>query len=155
MSKPKVICKNHQYQNKKRPDDYFEYDNVCTLGHLNMYILFDLSIRTVVNSKKGELENYIDIIKVISLKRSTGRRDEFTKMTSQLKFEFVDAIDGSELTHKSITKTNLFHQELPYTSGAYGCALSHLSLWGDSAFWQCSKVAWPSGKCQERSIECV
>jgi len=74
----------------------------------------------------------MDIIKVISLKRSTGRRDEFTKMNPQLKFEFVDAIDGSELTRESIAKTNLFHQELPYTSGAYGCALSHLSLWEEA-----------------------
>jgi glycosyl transferase, family 25 len=70
-----------------------------------------------------------DAIQVISLTRTPGRREEFAKLNTHLKFEFVDAVDGSKLTPEAIQSTNSFATGLPYTPGAYGCALSHLRLW--------------------------
>ncbi len=68
-------------------------------------------------------------IKVISLDRSEARRNEFIEMNEGLNYEFISAIDGSTLDKKIIEDTNLFGLGLNYTSGAKGCALSHLNLW--------------------------
>jgi len=66
---------------------------------------------------------------VISLKRSKERRSIFLKENSHVDFTFFDAIDGSSLSKSVISDPNFFSSNLSYTKGAYGCALSHLSLW--------------------------
>ena len=66
---------------------------------------------------------------VISLKRSKERRSIFLRENSHVDFTFFDAIDGSSLSKSIIHDPNLFSLNLRYTKGAYGCALSHLSLW--------------------------
>ncbi len=71
-------------------------------------------------------------IKVISLQRSAARRSAFSEINQHLKFEFVDAVDGSTLPSATLNDRNLFMPDLGYTQGAYGNALSHLKLWDES-----------------------
>jgi glycosyl transferase family 25 len=66
---------------------------------------------------------------VINLKRSKSRREIFIENNPSVDFTFFDAIDGAELNQSWLKKSNLFAPDLVYTKGAYGCALSHLSLW--------------------------
>ena len=68
-------------------------------------------------------------IKVISLDKSEARRNAFNEINDGLSYEFISAIDGSLLNEKIVADTKLFGLGLNYTSGALGCALSHLSLW--------------------------
>jgi GR25 family glycosyltransferase involved in LPS biosynthesis len=71
-------------------------------------------------------------IKVISLQRSTSRREQFASRNHHVPYAFVDAVDGHALTDQEIAGSGLFHPGLPYTRGAYGCALSHLRLWDEA-----------------------
>jgi glycosyl transferase, family 25 len=66
---------------------------------------------------------------VINLKRSKSRREKFVENNPYFDFTFFDAIDGAELNQSCLQDANLFSPDLVYTKGAYGCALSHLSLW--------------------------
>jgi len=69
-------------------------------------------------------------IRVISLNRARKRRKEFRENNKDIDFSFFDAVDGNKLTTDDLTNTNYFVQPLPMrTKGAYGCALSHLTLW--------------------------
>ena len=68
-------------------------------------------------------------VKVISLRRSTGRREAFQRHNSHLDFEFCDAVDGSALSPSQIDTGGLFEPGLPYSVGAHGIALSHLAQW--------------------------
>jgi GR25 family glycosyltransferase involved in LPS biosynthesis len=69
-------------------------------------------------------------LKVISLKRSQARREQFLTANPGLTFDFVDAVDGSLLTEAQRQDRALFAEQLPFPSaGAYGCALSHRALW--------------------------
>ena len=71
-------------------------------------------------------------IKVISMKDS-DRRESFSKINKHLEFEFVDAIDGSNLSVEIMNDTRLINWEnLIYSSGAIGNALSHLALWNEA-----------------------
>ncbi len=66
---------------------------------------------------------------VISLKRSASRRSSFEARNPHLQFKYFDAIDGSQYPPETMLGKGVFSPGLPYTAGAYGCALSHLSLW--------------------------
>ncbi|HSW16021.1 MAG TPA: glycosyltransferase family 25 protein [Ramlibacter sp.] len=68
-------------------------------------------------------------VQVISLKRSALRRAAFAKLNEHLNYEFWDAVDGHEMSYAEFMATGLFEEGLPYTAGAFGCALSHLRLW--------------------------
>lgn len=72
-------------------------------------------------------------IRVISLERSSERRAAFIESNPGLDFSFFDAIDGSQVIGQVASEPDLFEPDLPYTAGAYGCALSHLSLWQEAA----------------------
>ena len=69
------------------------------------------------------------IINVISLERSVRRREVFSQLNGHIEFEYFNAVDGSAITRQMIESSKLFQDSLPYSSGAYGCALSHLALW--------------------------
>jgi glycosyl transferase family 25 len=71
-------------------------------------------------------------IKVISLEKSTSRRDVFSKNNSHIHFEFFDAVDGSKLPKELIENPAFFEHGLAYSPGAYGCALSHVLLWNEA-----------------------
>lgn len=69
-------------------------------------------------------------VRVISLRRSEARRAEFLRQNDGLTFEFVDAVDGADLSDDALRSHPAFRPPLPFPSkGAYGCALSHLTLW--------------------------
>jgi len=69
-------------------------------------------------------------IKVISLKRSNKRREKFLLKNSGFAFDFFDAVDGTQLSDTIKNDPSFFVSPLNFPSvGAYGCALSHLSLW--------------------------
>jgi glycosyl transferase, family 25 len=71
-------------------------------------------------------------IKVINLRRSSGRRESFARDNAHLEYEFWEGRDGSALTDGQLRDPQHFKPPLPFPSrGAYGCALSHLGLWDD------------------------
>jgi glycosyl transferase family 25 len=73
------------------------------------------------------------LIKVISLARSGDRRRAFSDANAHVDFAFVDAIDGASILHEVNNAPDLFEPGLPYSAGAFGCAMSHLSLWQEAA----------------------
>lgn len=68
-------------------------------------------------------------VKVISLARSADRRRDFVIQNKGLDFEFVDAVDGCGLSREEIAASGWFANDLDYTPGAYGCAMSHIRMW--------------------------
>ena len=69
-------------------------------------------------------------VKVISLERSIDRKNYFIENNPHLDYEFINGIDGQLLTEDEINNPLHFINPLPFSSlGAYGVALSHLSLW--------------------------
>ena len=72
-------------------------------------------------------------IRVISLARSTGRRQAFADANAHVDFTFFDAIEGAAILNDVNHAPDLFEPNLPYSPGAYGCAMSHLSLWQEAA----------------------
>jgi len=69
-------------------------------------------------------------VKVISLERSIERRNLFKNNNPYLDYEFINGIDGKLLKNDDIYNLSNFINPLPFPSmGAYGAALSHLSLW--------------------------
>lgn len=68
-------------------------------------------------------------IKVISLRRSEGRRNSFSEANQRLEYEFFDAVDGAALSDDEKEDGRYFARDLGYSKGAYGCALSHIKLW--------------------------
>lgn len=72
-------------------------------------------------------------VRVVSLARSTERRAAFVADNPGLVFTFFDAVEGSEVVGLADQAPDLFEPGLPYSAGAYGCALSHLTLWQEAA----------------------
>jgi glycosyl transferase family 25 len=70
-------------------------------------------------------------IKVISLARSHERRAAFATHNAHVAYEFFGAVEGATIRPQMELLPELFGPNLPYTDGAVGCALSHLSLWQD------------------------
>jgi GR25 family glycosyltransferase involved in LPS biosynthesis len=71
-------------------------------------------------------------IRVISLARSLDRRQAFADANGHIDFTFSDAIDGAAILHEVGHAPELFEPGLPYSAGAYGCAMSHLNLWQEA-----------------------
>uniref|UniRef100_Q3ASL1 Glycosyl transferase, family 25 n=1 Tax=Chlorobium chlorochromatii (strain CaD3) TaxID=340177 RepID=Q3ASL1_CHLCH len=76
-------------------------------------------------------------VHVISLKRCTERRKAFMDMNPHVDYLFFNAVDGSTIPEKVLSNPLLFEKGLPYTKGAYGCALSHLLLWNKAIKENC------------------
>jgi glycosyl transferase, family 25 len=74
-------------------------------------------------------------IRVISLVRHAGRREEFRRRNVHVPFTFVDATDGRALTMDEIRASGAFTREVEatYDPHGYGCALSHWKLWKEAA----------------------
>jgi glycosyl transferase family 25 len=69
-------------------------------------------------------------VKVINLKRSIERRNDFIKNNKGIDYEFIEGVDGKILSEEDISNKNHFLNPLFFpTRGAYGVALSHLKLW--------------------------
>ena len=72
---------------------------------------------------------WLDTIQVVSLRRTTDRRERFETLNPGLEFAFFDAIDGSSIDRAEFFSSPLAREPVPYSAGAIGCALSHLALW--------------------------
>jgi glycosyl transferase, family 25 len=71
-------------------------------------------------------------IKVISLDRTPERRQKFRENNPDLSFDFFSAIDGAILPGETVRDEQIFSKpNLLVGLGAYGCALSHRSLWAE------------------------
>lgn len=69
-------------------------------------------------------------IHVINLERSTERRSDFIRNNIGLDYEFVPAVDGALLAEEDLRNEQHFIHPLRFPSkGAYGLALTNLSLW--------------------------
>lgn len=67
---------------------------------------------------------------VISLERSTERRDKFDSNNSKyIKYTYHNAVDGKLLNINDLNKEIFTKGSRNYSNGAVGCALSHLQLW--------------------------
>jgi len=74
---------------------------------------------------------------IISLKRRQDRKDLFLQTNPFLEGTFVDAVDGSQITHSSLLQSGFDTAKewrSPFsnrkmTKGEVGCFLSHVSLW--------------------------
>jgi glycosyl transferase, family 25 len=53
----------------------------------------------------------------------------FGRRNAHLTHSVVEAVDGRALTNDEIAASGRFMPGLPYTQGAFGCALSHARLW--------------------------
>jgi GR25 family glycosyltransferase involved in LPS biosynthesis len=69
------------------------------------------------------------LIKVISLKRTPERLRKFKENNKKINYEIFEAIDGNQLDRYSNILEDFFNKEIKYSSGAIGCALSHIQLW--------------------------
>jgi len=69
-------------------------------------------------------------IYVINLDRSQDRMLEFRRLNSHIPgIHRFSAVDGNTIDRQYLVETNVIAQNLPYTNGAIGCALSHLFFW--------------------------
>src|SRR4051812_29873810 len=77
----------------------------------------------------------MDPIRVISLVRHAGRREEFARRNGHLPSTFFDAIDGRKLSVDDVRATGAFTREVEatYDAHGYGCGLSHWHLWKEAA----------------------
>lgn len=78
-----------------------------------------------------------ETVKVVSLVRATERRQAFAVQNASLNYEFVDAVDGSQLTAEDLSASGLFEAGLRYTPGACGNAMSMHRLWAETAAGDC------------------
>jgi GR25 family glycosyltransferase involved in LPS biosynthesis len=69
------------------------------------------------------------IVHVITLERTPERREAYLKKNSHINSVFCKAIDGKKINVEEYINKNVFERNLPYSEGAYGAAISHLSLW--------------------------
>src|SRR5215470_677893 len=69
-------------------------------------------------------------IYVINLDRSTERLREFRSNNAHLAdIKRLSAVDGGAIDRRQLVASNVISSDLPYTSGAIGNALSHISCW--------------------------
>jgi glycosyl transferase, family 25 len=68
-------------------------------------------------------------IQVVSLQATPHRRERFADLNRGFQFEFFDAVDGRQIDRSRFFGSRLAEADVPYSPGAVGCALSHLTLW--------------------------
>jgi glycosyl transferase, family 25 len=68
-------------------------------------------------------------VHVITLRRTPERREAFARRNAHLHYVEVEGVDGRSLTEADIAASGLFEPGLRYSSGSFGCAMSHLRLW--------------------------
>jgi glycosyl transferase, family 25 len=110
-------------------EDFDEVDGVYVHQSLLRQDRLRVSVRST-GSGVGPAE--LRPIKVISLRRTPDRREKFTRLNDGVVFEYFDAIDGQTVDKSEFFNGLLAEEDLPYSAGAVGCALSHLALWEQS-----------------------
>lgn len=71
-------------------------------------------------------------VRIISLDDADARRASFAAQNQHLDYEIVNAVRGTTIDPQVLGNPNLFADNLEYTKGAFGCALSHLAAWFES-----------------------
>lgn len=67
---------------------------------------------------------------VINLDRSTARWGTFQRMNAPvIPFSRFSAIEGAAQSRAGLAASGVLNQDVPYTDGAVGCAMSHVALW--------------------------
>ena len=67
---------------------------------------------------------------LINLDRSTDRLNEFMATNGHLRDVIrFQAFDGAKLDRGDLASRGILKQDVPYSSGAVGCAMSHIALW--------------------------
>ena len=73
-------------------------------------------------------------IHLINLDQSTDRLAKFRERNPHLRdIVRVSAIDGSLVNRRELVTAGTITDDLPYTPGALGCALSHVEIWKQAA----------------------
>ncbi|HTW71358.1 MAG TPA: glycosyltransferase family 25 protein [Acetobacteraceae bacterium] len=106
-------------------EDFVEIDGIYT----HRALVRDLPLPYAERRPKGVIPREPAGIQVVSLRRTPERRDQFVKLNPGIHFEFFDAVDGQNVARAAFFNGTLADPNLPYSAGAIGCALSHLSLW--------------------------
>jgi GR25 family glycosyltransferase involved in LPS biosynthesis/glycosyltransferase involved in cell wall biosynthesis len=121
-SELETLCRitSDETEQTKQREQGRAYAEGCTWAHRAQQW-----VRTVVNGP-----NFKTVI--INLKR---RRDRRTKMETHMKtqkimdYEFMDAVDGNELTLTEHMRDCFKGNDFQYRKGVIGCAMSHMALW--------------------------
>ncbi len=72
-------------------------------------------------------------VRLITLDRTPERRAGFLRRNRHLsRVRPLPARDGSRLDRDDLVRREIVTPDLPYTPGAIGCALSHLTLWSET-----------------------
>jgi GR25 family glycosyltransferase involved in LPS biosynthesis len=121
-SELEALCRitSDETEQTKQREQGRAYAEGCTWAHRAQQW-----VRTVVNGP------YFKTV-IINLKR---RRDRRTKMETHMKtqkimdYEFMDAVDGNELTLTEHMRDCFKGNDFQYRKGVIGCAMSHMALW--------------------------
>ncbi|MGU3667186.1 glycosyltransferase family 25 protein [Methylobacterium sp. A49B] len=72
-------------------------------------------------------------IELINLDSSTDRLSRFREVNPHISnFRRFSAINGSTLDRQKLAADGLISEDLSYSDGALGCAMSHIALWSDA-----------------------
>ncbi|MBZ9822798.1 glycosyltransferase family 25 protein [Mesorhizobium sp. CA4] len=75
----------------------------------------------------------MDRVRVINLDRSLDRLAKFRTVNAHLKnVERFAGADGRSLDRGRLVEENIISQDLEYTAGSLGCAVSHIALWKEA-----------------------
>ena len=86
------------------------------------------------NTATRESLAMLEQVHLINLDRSTDRLAKFKERNSHLENILrVPAIDGALVDREELVKDGTITEDLSYTPGALGCALSHVGLWKKAA----------------------
>jgi GR25 family glycosyltransferase involved in LPS biosynthesis len=66
---------------------------------------------------------------VINLDRSTERWHRFNEWNSHLNTRRFSAADGASLNRDGLFRTGYIAEDLAYSPGTLGCAISHIKMW--------------------------
>lgn len=93
-----------------------------------LYFIFE-NFSVDNNSLKIDNPNLNDLsIAVISLERSTDRKERLTEIMKDFNYTYFNAVDGKN-TDISELKNRIFPEDTQRSAGELGCALSHFLLW--------------------------
>lgn len=74
-----------------------------------------------------------DLVHVISLDRTPQRYESFCHFNAHIDHVRVSACEGALLDRDECVAQGLFGEELTYSPGALGCAVSHIRLWKEAS----------------------
>ena len=88
-------------------------------------------------------------IYVVSLKRTPERFADFMRLNGAMGLNIVkwDAVDGQTLNRPDLIARSVIAEDLIFTNGSIGCALSHIQLWQ-----RCVESGLPMTVCEDDAV---